>query len=102
MTTEVVGRVDDFPEGEVREVSVAGRKLAIYRVDGELHALDGICPHQEIPLHLAPPREGRAICQGHGWEFDLRTGQCLRGQKRHRVAVYPVHVEGENVVVEVS
>ncbi len=93
MRLEAVGKVDDFVENEPKEVQIGARRIAIYMVEGKFYALKNICPHQEVLLHHAPPQNGRAVCKGHGWEFDLKTGKCLRGQKDHKVAVYPTKVE---------
>jgi nitrite reductase (NADH) small subunit len=68
----------DVPEGGalcVRDPS--GREIALFRVEGEIYALDNACPHQGAPLaegHL----EGYCItCPWHAWDFDVRTGECL-------------------------
>ncbi|MGH9363347.1 MAG: Rieske (2Fe-2S) protein [Thermoanaerobaculia bacterium] len=39
---------------------------------------------------------------GHGWRFDLRTGRCVRGDPEARVAVYPVQLQGGEVLVELG
>ena len=102
MRLEPVGKVEEFPEGEAREVLIGARRIAVYHIDGKFHAIKNICPHQEVLLHKAAPRNGHAVCNGHGWEFDLRSGQCVRGQKNHRVAVYPVKVIDNVVHVDVG
>jgi nitrite reductase/ring-hydroxylating ferredoxin subunit len=71
-------------------------------VRGELFALKDICPHQADSLHRLPPEGGAAVCIGHGWRFDLRTGRCLRGDPEARVAVYPVKVENDTVLIDVG
>lgn len=102
MSFRPVGSIDNFPEGRAVEVRVGARQIAVFCVDGELFALKNICPHQAVLLHHLPPRDGRVVCKGHGWEFDLRTGQCLRGKTDQRVAVYPVKVEDGTVYVDVG
>ncbi len=97
-----VGRVEDFPEGKGMPVIAGGRRIVIYRQDGALHALKDICPHMGEYLHHLPPINGMAACSGHGWLFDLRTGECRYGDLRARVAVYPVVVRGDEVLVRVS
>jgi nitrite reductase/ring-hydroxylating ferredoxin subunit len=94
-----VGRLSDFPEGAAVPRTIGARQIVIYRQGGELFALKDLCPHQGDALHRLPPKEGAAVCIGHGWRFDLRTGRCLQGDLEARVAVYPVRVEGEAVLV---
>jgi nitrite reductase/ring-hydroxylating ferredoxin subunit len=102
MAFRPVGKLADFPEGKGVEVVVGSRRIAVYRVRGELFALKNICPHQGDSLHRLPPEAGAAVCIGHGWRFDLRTGRCIRGEPAARVAVYPVKVENDTVLIDVD
>lgn len=49
--------------------------VSVYNVDGELHAIDDLCPHMRESLaggHL----DGCIVtCGAHGWRFDVRTGR---------------------------
>ncbi len=94
-----IGKLTDFPEGKGTPVRVGPRRIAVYRIGEELFAVKDICPHEGDPLHRAPPEDGVAVCRSHGWRFDLRTGACLRGDKKRRIAVYPVKVEGDDVLI---
>ena len=83
-------------------VTVGARRIVMYRHRGSLHALKDICPHMGDSLHQLPARDGQAVCIGHGWRFDLATGRCVRGDPQARVAVYPVQVRGESVMVRLG
>jgi nitrite reductase/ring-hydroxylating ferredoxin subunit len=97
-----VGKFEDFPLGQAREVVFGPRRIAIYRLEGSIHAVKNVCPHQGDALHRAPPENGAAVCQSHGWRFDLRSGACLRGEKDARIAVYPVKLVGDEVWIDVD
>jgi len=97
-----LGRLDDFPDGSASARAVAARRLAVYRVGDDVFALKDICPHQGDALHRLPPEAGAAVCIGHGWRFDLRTGRCLRGDPEARIAVYPVRVVDGTVYVQLG
>ena len=97
-----VGDLADFPPGSAVPVTVGARQLVIYREGDRLHALKDICPHMGDELHRLPPSRGEAVCIGHGWRFDLRTGRCVRGDPEARVAVYPVVVREGKVYVGVE
>ena len=45
-----VGTVAQLPPGSVMQVDVGGNAYAVCNVGGELHALDGDCPHSGGPL----------------------------------------------------
>lgn len=76
-----------------------GREVALFNVEGTLHCTDNICPHVQGPLgdgHL----EGEIVtCPWHGWQFNVRTGECLDRPDRP-VAVYPVRLEEGRILVD--
>ena len=43
-------RTDALREGSGLEVEIAGQSCALFRVNGEVHALEGHCPHAGGPL----------------------------------------------------
>ncbi len=65
----------DLPEGEAREVIVGDEILALFNVAGNLHCLDGICPHQGGPLGKGTLEGSTATCPWHGFQFDVCTGR---------------------------
>ncbi len=95
------GTIADFPDGVGVPVVLGARRVVIYRTGDSLHAIKDVCPHEGEALHRLPADGGVAVCAGHGWRFDLRTGRCLHGGPGSRVAVYPVVVRGEQVFVKV-
>ena len=97
-----VGKLSDFPPGSAVPRSIGARRIVIYRQGDEFFALKNICPHEGDFLHRLPASRGEAVCVGHGWRFDLRTGRCVRGDLNSRVAVYPVRIEGDNVLVGIG
>ena len=94
-----VGRAEEFPEGCGRQVAAGGKAVALFRVGGALHALDGVCPHRGGPLGEGAVADGVVTCPWHGWRFEVATGRCLNvpGKVQPRVAV---REEGGDVVVE--
>ena len=41
----IIGKLADFPEGSIKEVTIQGKHYAISNVDGSLFAIDGRCGH---------------------------------------------------------
>jgi 3-phenylpropionate/trans-cinnamate dioxygenase ferredoxin subunit len=93
-------------------VTVGRRSIGVFNVSGEYFAVRNHCPHQGGPLCLgrttgltkpcfvdseAPSakwtRSGEIIrCPWHAWEFDMRTGKAVFGD-RWRVATYGTHID---------
>lgn len=62
-------------------VEVEGREIAIFVVDGLVHAVDNECPHEGNPLVEGEVLGPTLTCAYHGWRFDLETGACLNGDE---------------------
>lgn len=87
--------VDDVPEGEGRQVTVAGRTVALFRAQDGWFALDAVCPHRGGPLADGIVADRSVICPLHEKRFDLATGGELTGELC--VAAHEVHVRGRDV-----
>ncbi len=61
-------------EGSAIEVVSGEQILAIFRHDGRLYALDGMCAHQGGPLAEGSVENGCVTCPWHGWQYELSTG----------------------------
>lgn len=94
---ERIGSLAEFGEGAARAVDVAGRQIAVFNVGGKLYAIDNACTHVGAPLAEGEVDELTVICPWHHAEFDLRTGQALCPPAGGPVACYPVHVDGDDV-----
>src|ERR1700748_2110646 len=46
----IVGRVNDFPVGTTRVVTVANRRIAVFRTRTGFYGLRDVCPHQGAAL----------------------------------------------------
>jgi nitrite reductase (NADH) small subunit len=94
-----VAAVSDVPPGRGIEVVAGGRMVALFNIDGEFHALDGVCPHSGGPLGQGALTGCVVTCPWHGWQFDVTTGEHqLNANLSH--PAFPVTVEGEDVFVD--
>lgn len=90
--TVTVGNARDFPPGSRKTVELPeGRELALFNVNGEFHAIDNFCPHKGAPLAEGTLCDHVLECEWHGWQFDVRTGECLTVVER--VQSYEVVIE---------
>ena len=69
-----VAQLADVPPGTALEVVIEDRILALYNVEGEVYALDGVCSHQGGPLGKGSLEGCVVTCPWHGWQFDVRSG----------------------------
>lgn len=119
-----VGAVSMVPPDSVVEAFAGENLYAICNVGGELHVLEGICPHGRPAFHqprlivttsltmTGANRQGEPLGQGllsnnilmcpwHCYEFDALTGENLDNPLM-RVAKVPVKVEGDDILIEVA
>ncbi len=109
MARHVVAEVGEIAPGAAKQVTVRGREIGVFHVNGEYFALLNRCPHEGAPLcrgRLASlvesdmpgeyrmSRQGEMLkCPWHGWEFDIRTGQSWCDPTKTYVKRYGVSVE---------
>lgn len=69
--------LQELDPGSVRAVDVAGRRLAIVRIDDDVYALDDRCTHQDISLSEGEVlvEERQIECWKHGSAFSVETGE---------------------------
>lgn len=70
-----VAKVADIPPGTGTEAVAGDRIVALFNVDGEFFALDGVCPHQGGPLGKGDLQGCIVTCPWHGWQFDVTSGE---------------------------
>jgi nitrite reductase/ring-hydroxylating ferredoxin subunit len=97
----IVGAIDDLPSGAcIRFELPDGDELAVYNVNGEYYATENFCPHKGAPLSDGTLCGHVVECGWHGWQFDVRTGQCLTVPET--IKTYELKVEDGMLKVEVE
>jgi nitrite reductase (NADH) small subunit len=97
------GRVDELSPGKGRCIDLgAGRELAIFRIEGDVFAIDNHCPHRGGPLAEGDVTGCVVYCPLHAWSFDLRTG-ISPSNPRVSVQTFPVRITPDgDVIVDVE
>ncbi len=90
--------VSELPPGRCAEVSVGGKPVALYNVDGTFHATSNICLHRGGPLGQGMLEGHAVMCPWHAWTWDVRTGENTANPSL-RIPAYEVKVEDEQVLV---
>jgi 3-phenylpropionate/trans-cinnamate dioxygenase ferredoxin component len=94
--------VSDVASGAAIAVTVDGTDLAVVRDGDDWYAVTDECSHAAIPLSEGDVEGCEIECWLHGSRFDLRTGKPSGPPATEPVPVYPVRVEGEDVLVDVT
>ena len=95
-----VGSLSTLPPGSVMEAQVGDGTYAICNVGGEIHALDGICPHAGGPLGQGALHGATLVCPWHAWEYDCRSGANDMDDGL-LLAKLPVKIHGDDILIEI-
>ena len=112
---KVADEADLAEAGSRAFVQIGGVEVAVFRIDGDLHAMANYCVHQGGPLcegelrgsygvgddgweWTYDPVERNVVCPWHGWKFDVTTGRNVNDE-RYAAPTYDVEVEDGEVFV---
>jgi 3-phenylpropionate/trans-cinnamate dioxygenase ferredoxin subunit len=97
--------VGDVASGSAIAVELdapTGNPVAVVRDGDDWYAVDDECSHAAIPLSEGEVEGCEIECWLHGSRFDLRTGKPTGLPATEPVAIYPVKVDGDDVLVDVT
>jgi metal-sulfur cluster biosynthetic enzyme/nitrite reductase/ring-hydroxylating ferredoxin subunit len=97
-----VAQLSELPEGGNLFVEVDDQPVALFRVEGQVFAIDDVCTHDGGPL-----ADGKLIgheieCDRHGARFNIRTGSVICMPAVESVRAHHVKVEGESIMVAIN
>lgn len=119
MTEYTAAEVDEIDEGDRIVTEIEGREIGVFKLDGEFHAYVNWCAHQsgppcegrltgtteaeydqdELEETLSYCREGEILnCPWHGWEYDVKSGECL-SRDGVELPSFPVREEEGDIIV---
>ena len=84
MSRHVVAATSEIKPGEKKLVTIKGREIGVFNVDGAFFALANRCPHAGHPLNLLlheflTADRSLVLCRSHGALFEISTGLCIAG-----------------------
>ncbi len=91
--------LSQVPEGTALHVEIRDGAVAICNIEGELYAMDGICPHSGGPLGEGALHGRILVCPFHAWGFDCVTGLSDAGGSL-RQATYAVKTENGEILAD--
>ena len=102
-----VAKASEIAEGTSRVVEVNGKELILVNYKNEFYAFNRRCTHMGGDLSVGT-LDGRIItCPRHGSQFDITTGESIKGPKigfvklrTKNLPVYDVKVEDGSIRVK--
>jgi nitrite reductase/ring-hydroxylating ferredoxin subunit len=102
MAEQFVGKISEFKDGDRRIIFVGDNEIGVFRHEGQFFAYSNFCLHQGGPAcegltiakveeRIMPDKTSRGmyfsdtemhfVCPWHGYEYDMKTGECVSDRK---------------------
>jgi len=102
MTMQRACALLDLEDDKPIAVEVDGVEMALVLAAGDVYAIRDECSHARIALSEGEVDGTTLECWLHGSRFDLRTGRPTGLPATEPVPVYPVTINGDDVLVDVE
>ena len=94
-----VANVSDFNDQPSKCVEVAGKKIALFKLDDEFFAIDDTCTHKGGSLNEGNIEGDEVECPWHGARFNIKSGKVTLDPADDDVSSYDVRLSGDAIVV---
>src|SRR3954464_5684854 len=98
---KIASKADLPAPDEAKEFTIGDKVVCVANVRGSITAMDNVCIHRGGPLGQGVIEGDKIVCPWHGWQFNATTGEAGHNPAA-KVKVYPIKIEGEDVLVETS
>lgn len=67
----------DVIEGKLVVAKIGSKKLLLTRFNGQIYAIDSVCPHAAADLSAGTLQSWQICCHEHDYCFDIRSGRIV-------------------------
>ncbi|MEA1882036.1 MAG: Rieske 2Fe-2S domain-containing protein [Candidatus Marinimicrobia bacterium] len=89
----------DIPMGGSKLIMVDDTPIALFNLEGKIHAWDNRCPHRGASLADGNISEKSIQCKNHLWEFDVETA-CAVANSELKVKTFTVEIKNGSVFID--
>ena len=101
-TWQRVAKLAELSPERPRAAHVDGVELVLVQSADGVRAYDAVCPHRGTLLSEGEIVDGKLVCRGHGWRFDLVTGERAGGVPQVCLRAHQVRVDGDDVLLQIA
>ena len=94
------GKVADLPPGSAKSIYLDRLNLSLFNIRGKFYAVKEACPHAQYPLTKGKVVGETVTCASHNWKFNVRTGECLKGEEGMFIKTFPVEIRGDEIWIQ--
>ena len=92
-------RTDEIREGRGKAVRMNGNEVAVFKLNGQIYAIENTCPHEGAPLAKGVLDGEEVICPLHNYRYNVKTGACST-VPHLKAKTYRVAVQGETFQID--
>jgi len=93
--------IEQLPEGGRLLLRLDGCEIAMFNVQGDLYAIDDLCPHAGGSLLVGQLDGTTLTCASHGLRFDLASG-CMPDGAGLKLRTYPLRLRRHRIEVDLA
>ena len=97
-----VAKASEFDDQPAKCVKVAGKTVALFKLDDEFFAIDDTCTHEGGPLSEGNIEGDEIECPWHGAHFNIKTGKVILDPAEEDVNTYDVRLSGDMIEIDVD
>ena len=94
--------LSELTDSAPMRVDVEGLDVAVVRHGDEIFAIEDECSHAAVALSEGDVDDCTIECWMHGSRFDLRTGKPTGPPATKPVPIFPVRVDGDDVLIDIE
>ena len=101
MTWVKIANKDEIHEGNGKEVTVNGQRIALFLSNNKYYAIEALCRHQDGSL--APGKvQGEVVeCPLHFWHYNIRTGELLDYIDGVKLNTFDIEVRKNEIYLDI-
>jgi nitrite reductase/ring-hydroxylating ferredoxin subunit len=102
LSYHAVAVTSDLGTGDMLQVSIGKRSIALYNLGGRYFATDALCTHGHALLTEGYVEGDLIECPMHGGTFDIPSGNAMGQPCVTALGTYPVKIDGTTISIGLS
>jgi len=97
-----VASTEELPAGEKICTTAEGTPIVVCNVDGDLFAVQNICPHAGLPLGEGGIQGKVLVCPFHGYAYNVDSGKNVDFEDDVPLTRFPIRCENGKIEVDLE
>ena len=95
-----IGKMSEVSPGESKVFKVGDKTVAVFNVCGIFYAISDICRYGGDSLSCGKLSGYIVKCLEHGWEYDVKNGECKTQTWMH-IESFHIRTQNDEIVISI-